>query len=261
MPQLGKNYLMQFGKQGMIAHPNSWLSSPDEVVVAENACFENDLLQKEPAAPEYDTTGVAVEGPSGTLSSAADIVQVGRWFPAATSVAVVGTLFTGVASQTSPWTFTLTGNASAGQFVALSIGQTLNPTDNPVATAVSDSKGNTWVRAGHQSGSGTVTGDIDLWVSLLTTGLTSGVDTFTITFTTAGADNRTAVAVAYNGVTSTTSQASADNALDTSSAWGPNPYPGFVGTSYPAYLIAAIEFPRINTVTPTWTGGFAETAR
>jgi len=259
--QIGSPVVYHLGQQGMIAHPNSWLSSNEELLVAENCCFENDLVQKEPAAPEYDIIGIATEGPSGTLSGTADNVMLAKWLPATSAVALLGTIFTGVANQTSPWTVTITGSASPGNLLVLGVGQTNNPTDSPVATAVTDSKGNTWTRLGTSVGSGSINADLDLWVSLLTATMTSGVDTITVTFTTAASDARALNVTAFSGVTSTASQTTASGSGDTTTAFGATPFPAYVGTSYPALLIAGLEFNKINTTTPTWTGGFTEAAR
>src|SRR5262249_23904936 len=179
MAQIGNPIIYHLGRQGMIAHQNSWLSSNEELLVAENACFENDYVQKEPAAPEYDSIGVAVEGPAGTLSTASDLVLQAIWLQASQSTALVTTVFTGVASQTSPWTFTVTGTATAGNCAILAVGQTNASTDNPVATSVTDSKGNTRTRLITRPGSGSINADIDLWGAILTATLTTAVDTLT----------------------------------------------------------------------------------
>src|SRR5215475_8582402 len=261
MPQNGSRYLLQFGRQGMVAHQNRWLAGPDELAVAENTCFENDLVQKEPAAPEYDLIGVAVEGPAGTLSTASDLTMQALWLQASSTTALVNTVFTGVLSQASPWTFTLTATATAGNLALLAIGQTNNPTDNPIATSVVDAKGNIWTKLMTRPGSVSINAAVELWASVLTTTLTSGVDTITVTFTTAAADNRAANVTTYSGVTSVTNRASAAAALDTASAFGVTPTPGYTASAYPALLLAGLEFNKINTTTPTWTGGFTEAAR
>src|SRR5215471_15481539 len=256
MPQNGSRYLLQFGRQGMVAHQNRWLAGPDELAIAENTCFENDQVQKEPAAPEYDGVGLALYGPTLSLSAASDVTVRMLWFPGSPPVAVVGSVVTAVATTTSPWVVTVTTSAAAGQFLVLAIGQTTNVTTSPEVTSITDSKGNVWTKAGTTTlGSASINSITEVWVSLLTVGLTGGADTLTVTFAAAGSDNRALAVAAYSGVTATTVEAqggaSGDNVTSVIST---TPFAGFSGTTYPALLIAATHFNKINTTTPAGTG-------
>src|SRR5215475_4686104 len=252
MPQNGSRYLLQFGRQGMVAHQNRWLAGPDELALAENVCFDNDLVQKEPAAPEYDQVGAVKELPAATWSGASDVTMAAVWFAASSSATFLGALVgVSAAAQASPWTVTVSATAAVGDLVVVSAAQQSNPTDNPLLTSLVDSKGNTYTRLKTQLGGAPIFAEVELWASVLTTGLTNAVDTLTLTFTHAGADARAVSAGRYSGVTSVTSQASdgakVDNATSLRGA-------GYLGTTYPALLVATVGFGISNTA--TWGGGF-----
>src|SRR5262252_2047728 len=92
-------YTIPFGARGMVAHPNRWLTKAGDLAIAENVTFENDMLQKEPAAAHYDTTGIAVESPNGTFSATSDSTFAAIWLPASSSALFGSTLVASVASQ------------------------------------------------------------------------------------------------------------------------------------------------------------------
>src|SRR5215475_3284222 len=110
-------YTIPFGARGMVAHPNRWLTQAGDLAIAENVTFENDMLQKEPAAAHYDTTGIAVEAAYGTFSGATDSTSADLWLPATAAAAFDHVVVNSVATTTSPWTLTLSGTAPAGSLL------------------------------------------------------------------------------------------------------------------------------------------------
>src|SRR5215471_10276130 len=153
MAKQGAVYTIPLGQRGMVTHLNRWLTTAGDLSVAQNVTFENDMVQKEPAAAHYDTTGLAIESPNGTFSGNTDSTFKALWFPASASTTFASVAFTVVASQTSPWTVTIVGTAAAGSLVVVAVGQRINKTDSPMLTSVTDSKGNTYTRQGQTAGS------------------------------------------------------------------------------------------------------------
>ena len=258
MAKQGSVYTIPLGARGMVTHLNRWLTTAGDLSLAQNVTFENDMVQKEPAAAHYDTVGLAIESPNGTFSGLTDSTFGAIWLPASASTTFSSVAFT-VASTTSPWTVSVIGTAPAGRLVAVAVGQRINNTDTPILTSLTDSKGNTYARQKQTVGSASVSSNVEIWTSILTTQLTSGVDTLTLTFTTATADDRAVVATTYTGVTGATTEAVAAAAFDNVAVFSSSSNP-YVGRSYPALLIAFVHWPQTSATTATWAGGFTQNA-
>src|SRR5262249_58828558 len=146
MPKQGAVYNIPFGNSGMVAHPNRWLTKAGDLALAQNCTFENDMLQKEPAAAHYDTIGIAVESPNGTFSGATDSTFLALWLPATTSAVFGSQLASFAISTTSPATVPIASNVPIGTLMVVAVGQRINKTDVPLMTSVTDTKGNTYTR-------------------------------------------------------------------------------------------------------------------
>src|SRR5262249_37840125 len=157
MPKIGNVYTIPFGRAGMVTHQNRWLTQAGDLSIAQNVTFENDMLQKEPAANHYDTIGLATEAPNGTFSATTDSTFAAIWLPASATTAFGVSLASAVASNVSSWVVPVTNSASAGQLVVVAVGQGDHITDFPLLLNLLDSKGNTYVRLATTLGSGTVT--------------------------------------------------------------------------------------------------------
>src|SRR5262245_55060019 len=259
MAKLGNIYNIPFGRAGMVTHQNRWLTQAGDLSIAQNVTFENDMLQKEPAAAHYDTTGLAVEAPNGTFSGATDSTCAAIWLPASASTAFGTVLANTVISTTSPWVASCNGSAVAGSLVVVAVGQRINKTDNPILTGMTDSEGNTYTRQKTTVGSGAIDSDIEIWTSILTNPLHNVLDSFMLTFTTATADDRALVIASYSLVSSGTTEATATSALDNVAVFS-SASNTYAGRSYPGLLLAAVHWPKINTTTATWLGGFTQNA-
>jgi hypothetical protein len=250
-PYKGEIYTLQFARAGMVAHQNRWLSTAAELAIAENCSFEEDLLRKDVAAANYDSAdNIKTETPSGTISSSQNWAEAAIWLPASLTTAIVGIPLKKVATTTSPWTITITSTAAAGQCCVLAVSQLTFSTDTPTCTTVTDSKGNPWVRQVTVPGAFV---SVEMWVSILATTLTGGVDTITLTFTHAGSAARAMNINAFSGVLTATSDvtASGGSGPSTSFQLTPAAYEGF---TYPALAVAALGMSGVDAVTVTWTG-------
>src|SRR5262249_49910864 len=131
--------------------------------------------------------------------------------------------------------------------------------DSPILTSLVDSKGNTYTRQGQTAGSANIDSNIEIWTSILTTQITNGVDTLTLTFTTATGDDRAVVATRYSGVAGATSEAGAAAAFDNVAVFS-SASNAYAGRSYPAILVAGVHWPQTSAVTATWLAGFTQNA-
>src|SRR5215813_3573214 len=172
MAKQGNVYTIPLGARGMVTHLNRWLTTAGDLSFAQNVTFENDMVQKEPAAAHYDTVGLAIEAPNGTFSANSDSTFAALWLPAQISAAIVNQIASTVVSSTSPMTVAITATCAVGSLVILAVGQRINKTDFPILTALTDSKGNTYTRQKTTGGSATIDSDVELWTSILTTQLT-----------------------------------------------------------------------------------------
>jgi hypothetical protein len=259
-PYLGEIYRLAFGNAGMVAHPNRWLSQPEELVVAQNVTFENDFVQKEAAAADYDSIGIATEAPRGTFTGGSpDSTMAAIWLPAAATSVWGGQHASLVASTTSPWTVPVTNAAVVGRLLVLAVGQALHQLDSPILTSLTDTRGNTYIRQmtapGNTFG---VNSDVEIWTTVLTTGLTTS-DSFTLTFTTAAADDRAACAASYTLVQGVPTEATAASALNGQATFS-SATNTYIGRSYPAMLLAAVHWNMPSAVTAQWLGGFTQNA-
>jgi hypothetical protein len=263
-PYLGEIYRLAFGNAGMVAHPNRWLTQPEELVLAQNVTFENDLVQKESAAAEYDAAGIgiATESPYGTFGGNTDSAMYAIWLPASSTVSFLGVLATGNQYTGAGWVLATTGAASVGDLVVLAFGQSQYSSDIPLLTAVQDNRGNIYKRLGEAPAIPGMTAAVELWGSILTTALIVG-DHFALYFKTTASDYRTLVAARFRGVRAVTT---ADLVSDANvSAQGINTATfssvtnTYLGANFPALCLAAVEW--LNPVqTPTWQGGFTQRA-
>src|SRR5262249_42124766 len=109
MPKIGNVYTIPFGRSGMVSHPNRWLTQAGDLAVAQNVTFENDMLQKEPAANHYDVTGLAIEAPNGNFKDGSnnpfntDSTFAAIWLPASSGATFGAQVAASVVSTTSPW--------------------------------------------------------------------------------------------------------------------------------------------------------------
>jgi len=253
-PYKGEIYPISFGSSGMIAHENRWLAQRTELVLADNVTFENDVLQKDPAISVYDPIGVDAQFYRMTASSTASAPYEAG---CALMFGFTGTptLIKNIVSpgQTSPWTFTVAATAPASSVMILSV--YAPSVDVPVIT---DSKGNLYV---YQVGFGLTGAPSDpaatayfQYIGNITTQLTNGVDTITLTFTN-GPGNFLLIATTYptTGATSAIATASATSTTITCPANSPAPFVGLTNCLYPMIGVGAVFF-GADTATATVTG-------
>src|SRR5215468_400269 len=212
MAKGAKVYTVPFGASGMVAHPNRWLTKAGDLAIAQNVTFENDMLQKEPAAAHYDTTGIAIESPNGTFSASSDSTFAALWLPALSTAAFDAVQATAALSTTSPATLHFATNLAAGMLVVVVVGQRINKTDVPLMKKVTDVRGNVYVRQKQTGGSASIDSTVEIWTSIVTVPITAG-DGISFIFTTATADDRAFIVASYTGVTSGTTEAVAAAAL------------------------------------------------
>src|SRR5262245_22337303 len=252
MPKQAAVYTIPFGQRGMVAHPNRWLTQAGDLAIAENVTFENDMLEKEPAAAHYDTTGLAIESPYGTFSAATDSSMAGVWWPASSTAAFGASLASATANTASPWTVACGTSAAIGVVVVVAVGSSFGTTQ-PLATAVTDTKGNLYTRRLTLPGTASISANVELWTAVLTTGLTN-TDTFTITVASAPAHDRSMVAASYTGVTTPTSEANVVAGIDGQALFS-SATNTYVGRSYPALLVAAVSWLNSASTPAVWQGG------
>src|SRR5262249_21961189 len=256
MAKQGAVYTIPLGQRGMVTHLNRWLTTAGDLSVAQNVTFENDMVQKEPAAAHYDTTGLAIESPNGTFSGATDSTFAAIWLPMSASTTTATNIANLANNIASPVALTPLTGVAAGRLLAVAGGQRINKTDSPICTSVTDDAGNTYARQKQTAGSGAIDSNVEIWTSIVTNPLTVA-NLITLTFTTASADDRAITICSYTNVSSGTTEAVAAAAFDNVATFSSasNPY---VGRSFPALLLATVHWPKINTTTATWLAGFTQ---
>lgn len=198
-PYKGEIYPITFGVSGMMAHENRWLAKATELIDAANVTFENDVLQKDTAVQVYDPIGV--DAPAWTMTATS--TAAGNWEGGVTiSTALLALPQTPVliknivvTGQASPWTFTVAGTALVPSTVVISLwAASIN------VPTITDSKGNTYTEVvglnatnAPSDPAGTAYMQFDGQIS---TQLTNGVDTITLTWT-GGAANIWLIAASY----------------------------------------------------------------
>src|SRR5215475_14243830 len=176
MPFEGKPYLIPFGGAGMVAHPNRWLSKPEELALAQNVTFENDFVQKEATVTQYDPVGIEFEQMTGSFSSNTNSVNTVLWFGVGGGGQFVTQAAQSEVNTASPWVVSLTGSIASPQVAVLAVGQDFAG-DNPMCTTITDTKGNTWTRRiTHPGSGGVVPPAVEMWTSQIVNTLSSGVD-------------------------------------------------------------------------------------
>lgn len=260
MPPRGARYVIPFGQQGMLAHQNRWLVRAGELADAAGVTFENDLAQKEPAAAEYDATGLVVHQPLATLSAGQDWQVAAAWMPQIPGTVPV---FQDVvaswlaANRASPWAIPVYQSAGVGETVILAIGSRLADAAAPLCTSLVDNRGNTYTRL--------VTGNaslpdatVELWASTLVAPLTDALgDYWTATFTESDPVDRSCAGIAVSGIQIGTEVADWIQGQETSTAVAASKR---AGRSYPALLVAAVTWEAPTSTTISWSGGFTARA-